>query len=150
MKKHTRQRIILDIIKEHEVETQEELAEYLLDRKIDITQATISRDIKELRLVKVLTPNGKYKYATMDSQYEGVDGRLNNIFNSTVLSVEKTESMIVLKTLPGAAKLCAIIIDGLNIEGVAGTIAGDDTLFVAINKKGMIDSVLSDIKDLLK
>lgn len=73
MKKHTRQRVILDIIKENEIETQEELAEYLLDRKIDITQATISRDIKELRLIKVLTPKGKYKYATMDSQYEGVD-----------------------------------------------------------------------------
>ena len=150
MKKHTRQRIILDIIRENEIETQEELSKHLLDRKIDITQATISRDIKELRLVKVLTPNGKYKYATIDSQYEGVDERLNNIFNATVLSVEKAENMIVLKTLSGAAKLCAIIIDGLNIEDVVGTIAGDDTVFVAIKKKDMMDSVLSDIKDLLK
>ena len=150
MKKHTRQRIILDIIRENEIETQEELSKHLLDRKIDITQATISRDIKELRLVKVLTPNGKYKYATIDSQYEGVDERLNNIFNATVLSVEKAENMIVLKTLSGAAKLCAITIDGLNIEDVVGTIAGDDTVFVAIKKKDMMDSVLSDIKDLLK
>ena len=82
----------------------------------------------------------------MDSQYEGIDKRLSNIFNSTIVSVEKAENMIVLKTLSGAAKLCATIIDSLNIEGVAGTVAGDDTVFVAIKKKSMID-LLSDIKD---
>ncbi len=66
----------MDIIENNEIETQEELAQCLLERDIDITQATISRDIKELRLIKVLTPNGKYKYATMDSQYEGIDKRI--------------------------------------------------------------------------
>lgn len=150
MKKHTRQRIILDIIKENEIETQEELAEHLLDRKINITQATISRDIKELRLVKVLTSKEKYKYATIDSQYDGIDSKLNNIFNATVLSVEKTESLIILKTLSGAAKLCASTIDNSCIEGVAGTIAGEDTVFIAISRKNIIDSVLSDIQNLLK
>lgn len=150
MKKYTRQRIILDIIENFEIETQEELAQYLFEREIDITQATISRDIKELRLVKVLTPDGKYKYATMDSQYEGIDERLKNVFKSTVLSVDKAENMLVVKTLPGAAQICAAAVDNLKIEGVVGTIAGDDTIFVAIEEKNIIDSVLSHIKELLK
>src|SRR5699024_1004562 len=147
---YSRQRIILDIIENFEIETQEELAQYLFEREIDITQATISRDIKELRLVKVLTPDGKYKYATMDSQYEGIDERLKNVFKSTVLSVDKAENMLVVKTLPGAAQICAAAVDNLKIEGVVGTIAGDDTIFVAIEEKNIIDSVLSHIKELLK
>ena len=101
MKKYTRQRIILDLIENVEIETQEELADHLLKRGIDITQATISRDIKELRLVKVLTSSGKYKYATMDSQHEGANERLAKIFKSSVLNVSKAGNIIVIKTLPG-------------------------------------------------
>lgn len=150
MKKYARQRIILDIIENNEIETQEELAQCLLERDIDITQATISRDIKELRLIKVLTPNGKYKYATMDSQYEGIDKRLNNVFKSTVLSVGKAENILVVKTLSGAAQICAMAIDNLKIEGVVGTIAGEDTIFVAVKDKNYINSVHLEIKELLK
>lgn len=150
MKKYTRQRIILDLIENNEIETQEELANCLLERGIDITQATISRDIKELRLVKVLTSRGKYKYATMDSQHDGVHDRLIKIFRSSVLSVDKAGSIIVIKTLPGAAQVCASAVDHFKIEGIAGTIAGDDTIFLAISHLGILEDVLVDIQNLLK
>ncbi len=150
MKKYTRQRIMLDLIENYEIETQEELADYLLERGIEITQATISRDIKELRLVKVLTSGGKYKYATMDSQYEGINERLIKVFKSSVLSVDKAENIIVIKTLPGAAQICASAIDNFKIEGAAGTIAGDDTIFIAVSRMDLTESTLGNIQNLLK
>ncbi|HHV39022.1 MAG TPA: arginine repressor [Tepidimicrobium sp.] len=150
MKKYTRQRIILDLIENIEIETQEELGEHLLKRGIEITQATISRDIKELRLVKVLTPEGKYKYATMDSQHEGINERLINIFRSSVLNVNKAEGIIVIKTLPGAAQVCASALDNFKMEGIAGTIAGDDTIFIAISHRDMVDKTFKTIQGLLK
>jgi transcriptional regulator of arginine metabolism len=150
MKKYTRQRFILDLIEKYEIETQEELADYLLDRGIEITQATISRDIKELRLVKVLASNGNYKYATMDSQHEGANERLIKIFKSSVLSVDRAENIIVIRTLPGAAQVCASAVDNFKIEGIAGTIAGDDTIFIAISDKELVDSALEIIQNFLK
>ncbi len=150
MNKYTRQRIILNLINKYEIETQEELAEHLLEQGIDITQATISRDIKELRLVKVLTSTGKYKYATMDSSHDGIYQRLSNIFKSSVLNVEAAENIVVIKTLPGAAQVCASAIDNFNIEGIVGTIAGDDTIFIAIKSIDLMDCVLTSIQNLLK
>ncbi|NLW22413.1 MAG: arginine repressor [Tissierellia bacterium] len=150
MRKYTRQRLILDLIENYDIETQEELADHLFKKGIEITQATISRDIKELRLVKVLTPNGKYKYATMDSQYEGVNERLKKIFKSSVISMDKAENLIVIKTLPGAAQICASAIDNLKIDGVAGTIAGNDTIFVAVFRRDMVDVTYENIQTLLK
>lgn len=150
MNKYTRQRIILNLIKKYEIETQEELAEHLFRQGIDITQATISRDIKELRLVKVLTSSGKYKYATMDSSYDGAHQRLGNIFKSSVLSVEAAENIVVIKTLPGAAQVCASAIDNFQINGVVGTIAGDDTIFVAIESMDLMDCILASIQNFLK
>ena len=150
MKKYTRQRIILDLIENIEIETQEELADYLLEKGIEITQATISRDIKELRLVKVLTSNGKYKYATIDNQYEGANERLAKILKSSVLSVDRAENIIVIKTLPGAAQVCASAVDNFKIEGIVGTIAGDDTIFIVISRSDMVESALNNIQNLLR
>ena len=150
MKKYTRQRIILDLIENIEIETQEELADYLLEKGIEITQATISRDIKELRLVKVLTSNGKYKYATIDNQYEGANERLAKILKSSVLSVDRAENIIVIKTLPGAAQVCASAVDNFKIEGIAGTIAGDDTIFIVISRSDIVESALNNIQNLLR
>ncbi|CCQ96011.1 Arginine repressor [[Clostridium] ultunense Esp] len=150
MRKYTRQSIILDLIENHEIETQEELADHLLKKGIQITQATISRDIKELRLVKVLTTNKKYKYATIDNQYEGTSERLIRIFKSSVLSIERAENIIVIKTLPGAARICASTVDNLKFNGIVGTIAGYDTIFIAMEKMNMINSLLENLQNLLK
>ena len=98
----------------------------------------------------MLTSTGKYKYATMDSSHDGIYQRLSNIFKSSVLNVEAAENIVVIKTLPGAAQVCASAIDNFNIEGIVGTIAGDDTIFVAIKSIDLMDCVLTSIQNLLK
>lgn len=135
MKKYTRQRIILDLINTNEVETQEELAELLEDKGINITQATISRDIKELRLIKVLSGKGKYKYASMETKAEGITDRLVVIFKTSVLNVTKLDNLIIIKTIPGAAQVCATVLENFKVPGVEGIIAGDDTIFAAVRKE---------------
>lgn len=150
MKKHIRQRVILDIINNYEVETQEELLQYLINRGINITQATISRDIKELKLIKVQSTDGKYKYATMDNKSRTIDKRLSEILKYFIISIEKAGNMIVINTISDAAKICAKAIKSNNIEGIIGIIAGEDTIFVAIKDINMVNSVLEEIKNLLK
>lgn len=150
MKKHIRQRIILDLINNYEIETQEELLEYLVNRGINITQATVSRDIKDLRLIKVQASDGKYKYATMDNQYRSINNRLIEILKYSIINIERASNLIVIKTIPDAARICASAIENNRIEGIVGTIAGEDTIFVAIKDVDMVDLVLEEIKNLLK
>ncbi|MTI65445.1 MAG: arginine repressor [Firmicutes bacterium] len=149
MKKYARQGKILDLIEEHEVETQEELAKLLKDNGIDVTQATVSRDIKELRLVKVLAKSGKYKYAAMGQNPDGITDRLVNIFKNSIISMSEAGHILVISTLPGAAQISASAIDSLNLEEIVGTIAGDDTIFVAINKREKVKEVMDIFYKLL-
>ncbi|EOC99610.1 arginine repressor [Caldisalinibacter kiritimatiensis] len=149
MKKYARQSKILELIDDKEIETQEELADNLKDLGIDVTQATISRDIKELRLVKVLSKSGKYKYAPMGHKTEGISERLIKIFENSVLSIEKAGNLLVIKTLPGAAQICGSAIDSLSVEEIVGTIAGDDTIFVAISNIDKVDNILDLFNNIL-
>jgi len=149
MKKYQRQSKILELIENFEMETQEDLSNYLKRAGIDITQATISRDIKELRLVKVLSKNGKYKYALMEDNKEGTTERLIKIFKSSVIDFNVAENIIIIKTLPGAAQVCASAIDTAKIDGIAGSIAGNDTIFVAIEKEEKTDYVLKILTSFL-
>jgi transcriptional regulator of arginine metabolism len=146
MKKYTRQTKILDLISKKEIETQEELAEGLRAMGIDVTQATISRDIKELRLVKIMSNSGKYKYATIGQSQEGITDRLNKIFENSVVSIDNAMNTIVLKTIPGAAQICASAIDFMGLEEIVGTLAGDDTVFVVIRTLEDVEHVLVEFK----
>lgn len=146
MKKYTRQTKILELISRAEIETQEELADGLKAMGIDVTQATISRDIKELRLVKVMSKNGKYKYATIGQSQEGITDRLNKIFENSVVSIDNALNLIVLKTIPGAAQICASAIDNMGVDEIVGTLAGDDTVFVAVRNMEYLEKVLEEFK----
>jgi transcriptional regulator of arginine metabolism len=146
MKKYTRQTKILELISKSEVETQEELAEGLKAMGIDVTQATISRDIKELRLVKVMSKSGKYKYATIGQSQEGITDRLNKIFENSIVSIDNAMNIIVIKTIPGAAQICASAIDYMGVDEVVGTLAGDDNVFVAIRTLEDVDYVMQEFK----
>ncbi|WMJ76233.1 MULTISPECIES: arginine repressor [unclassified Sedimentibacter] len=146
MKKYTRQTKILELISKKEVETQEELADGLKAMGIDVTQATISRDIKELRLVKVMAKSGKYKYATIGQSQEGITDRLYKIFENSVVSIDNALNIIVLKTIPGAAQICASAIDFMGVDDIVGTLAGDDTVFVAIRSMDNVEYVLEEFK----
>lgn len=141
MKKYARQGKILKIIETCEIETQEELTERLSALGIDITQATISRDIKELGLVKVLNSEGRYIYKPISLKQDNMKERLRKIFSTSILSITTAGHIIVIKTIPGGAQISAAAIDALEIAEIAGTIAGDDTVFVAISDATKIEQI---------
>ncbi|OAA83317.1 arginine repressor [Clostridium ljungdahlii] len=128
--KVTRHAKILEIINSNDIETQEELADRLKKSGMNVTQATVSRDIKELKLIKVLSDSGKYKYATISHTKNFLSNKLVNIFSQTVTSVENINNFIIVKTISGSASAAAEAIDSLNFGGIAGSIAGDNTIFV--------------------
>ncbi len=127
--KFQRQTKILELIEKEPLETQEELSARLRDAGFDTTQATVSRDIKELRLIKVMTADGTYRYATSASEQEGgMQTRVRRIFRESVTSVAVAQNMVVIKTLPGLASAAAYAIDAMREPTVVGTLAGDDTV----------------------
>lgn len=149
MKKYTRQSKVLELIENNEIETQEELADHLKKIGIEVTQATISRDIRELRLIKVLSKSGKYKYATMGQNVESTTDRLIKIFKNSIVSINIAGHLLVIKTLPGAAQICGSAVDSLGIDEIVGTIAGDDTIFVAVSNINKINEIRDIFQKLL-
>ena len=134
--KTKRQAMILQIIKEQEIETQEELAEVLRNKGIDVTQATVSRDVKELRLVKVLTSNGRYRYGVpYEPVYGDVIGRARRSFQEYVMEIGYSQNMIILKTLSGTANAVAAAIDDVDWPEILATVAGDDTILVIVKSE---------------
>lgn len=140
---------ILEIINTKDIDTQEELAEELKRRGMDVTQATVSRDIKELKLIKVLSNEGKYKYATI-SQNDGLlSNKLVNVFSNTVVSVDNVQNFVVVKTLSGSGSAAAEAIDSMNFEGIAGTIAGDNTIFILTINEEKAQDIVKKLRKML-
>ena len=148
--KTVRQVTILDIIEKSEIETQEELADALRQRGIQVTQATVSRDIKELRLLKVLTPMGTYKYATADKAENGLTDRFIRMLAESVLSVAASANMVVIKTLSGSASVAAEALDSFHWPEVLGTIAGDNTIFMVVRTMDEVQTVVERIQEMMK
>lgn len=129
--KESRQQAILSIIREYDVRTQEELAMELRARGFEVTQATVSRDIRELGVVKIASKDGGYKYAAPPSPLPpDALGRVQRTFQDYVKDVAFSGCLLVIKTHPGSAMVVAAALDALNLDGVAGTIAGDDAVLV--------------------
>ncbi len=147
--KVTRHAKILEIINTKEIETQDELADELKRGGMDVTQATVSRDIKELKLTKVLSNNGKYRYAAISPSENYLSNKLVNIFTQTVLQVENVDNFIVIKTISGSAAAAAEALDSLNLDGIAGTIAGDNTLFILTRNLDKAKEIVQKIKKML-
>lgn len=148
--KTVRQVAILDIIEKQEIETQEELASSLNARGIRVTQATVSRDIKELRLLKVLTPSGKYKYATGDQADNNLTDRFIRMLAESLLSVSSANNLIVVKTLSGSANVAAEALDSMHWPEVLGTLAGDNTVLLIIRSNEETLTVTSRIREMMK
>ncbi len=121
---------IKELIKRFDIDTQEELLVRLRESGCDVTQATVSRDIKELRLVKVLSSKGKYRYSTGNENSKDISTKYISLFNDSVLSVEAAQNMLVIKCMSGMAQAVCAAMDANNIQGFLGTLAGDDTIFV--------------------
>lgn len=121
---------IKEIVSQREIETQEELISALFECGYSVTQATISRDIKELQLVKVVGTNGRYKYAIPMSSNMMSTSSLRRKLTEVFVSIAKAKNLLVLKVLPGNAHSIGAVIDGMSMPGLLGTIAGDDTLLL--------------------
>lgn len=149
--KSQRQAKILEIISNKNVETQEQLLAALQEAGFRGTQATISRDIKELRIVKELTSLGTYRYATSSNELSGTfSARLNAIFRECVVSFDYAQNIIVIRTLPGLASAAASAIDAMNMSAVVGSLAGDDTVMVVMRDVNTAATFCSEIRNLLK
>lgn len=148
--KSERQQAILAIIAQQEVETQEQLLEALKARGIDATQATISRDIKQLRLVKELSPGGVYKYSSAQRRTSSdTDGRLRTIFRESVTSFDLAQNIVVLKTLPGLANAAAAALDSMDLPELVGTLAGDDTAILIMRTNSSAQAFCDEAHTLL-
>ena len=130
--KYSRHSKIIEIIKEHDVETQHELANLLIDSDFSVTQATVSRDIKELRLIKILSKNGRYKYSESNESSQLISDRFMKLYKDAVLEVDYAQNIVVVRTLTGSANAAAAAIDALKVKKIVGTIAGDDTIFLLV------------------
>ena len=145
-----RQNVIMEIIAQQDIETQNQLLEALAARGVKSTQATLSRDIRDMRLIKELGPNGNYRYVMAASQDSAdLDARLKKIFKECVLSYDLAQNILVIKTLPGLAQAAGSTLDGMDIPGLVGTIAGDDTAFLALKGPDAAVKLYHELEQLL-
>ena len=150
MIKSLRHEMILDIIENQTIETQEDIAAALKARNVFVTQATISRDIKELRLVKTMSAKGAYKYATVDRAESGITDRFGRIFSESALSIDSAGNLLVIKTISGAANAACEALDAMKWPGIMGTIAGDNTLLVIARSADDVDDIVRRFKTMVR
>ncbi|MBQ1458444.1 arginine repressor [Butyrivibrio fibrisolvens] len=148
MKKNRHSKII-ELIENNEVETQEQLADLLKKDGYDVTQATVSRDIRELRLTKVQTGDGRQKYRVMDHNDEELQDKYIKVLQSGFVSMDKAGNMLVLRTVSGMAMAVAAALDALHLSQIIGCIAGDDTIFAAIRTEEDVQEVIDRIREML-
>ena len=135
MARNSRQSKILELISTNEIETQEELVSSLKDANFDVTQATISRDIKELGLIKILTDSKKYKYAVVSSSVQALSNKCLNIFKECVISVKSAMNLTIVKVIKGTAGMVSNLIDQLSMSQILGCTYGDDTVMVITSEQ---------------
>ncbi len=148
--RYSRQNKVLELISKYEIETQEKLCQMLKDSGYNVTQATVSRDIKELQLVKILSPTGKYKYTVSNSNDGPINDRFIKIFKETILTVDAAGNIIVVKTLSGCGPAAGEAIDSLGLNHIIGSVAGDNTVLLVINDIANIKEILSEFDNILK
>ena len=149
MARSLRQSKILELISVKETETQDELAKELKNANFDITQATISRDIKELGLTKILSSSGKYKYAILGNEQQGVSSKYINIFKECVISVKNALNLAVIKTIKGMGGSVASFIDKLNLIDLMGTTFGDDTVLLIFPSTALSSEAVVTLNNIL-
>lgn len=130
MARSSRQSKILEIIQSKEIETQDDLVKELRSLNYDITQATISRDIKELGLIKIMSDSKKYKYAYVDNSDQQVSGKFMGIYKESIISIKTAQNLVVVKTLKGVSNAISLFVDKLSFKNVLGTTYGDETVMI--------------------
>ena len=148
--KAKRQALIREIVEAQSIQTQEELAEALRAHGMVVTQATVSRDIREMHLLKVLAEDGSYRYATMEKSDSGMNDRLIRMLTDSVVEMNSANNLIVIHTLPGSAHVAAEAIDSLKWPETIGTIAGDNTILVIVRTNEEVDAVMKRFRGIIK
>ena len=140
---------IIELINKYEIDTQEELTKRLQDAGFKVTQATVSRDIRELKLTKVSGDNGKQKYVVLQNKESDLYDKYVQVLRTGFLSMDKAQNILVIKTVAGMAMAVAAALDELHISGIVGSIAGDDTIMCAVRDNEEIVKVMEQIKKLV-
>lgn len=148
--KYSRHAKILELIEKYHIETQEELAEKLKEHGMDVTQATVSRDIKELRLIKVMSDNGSYRYASISPNESNISNKLLRVFAESFVSCDYANNLLVVKTLPGMAQAAASAVDSLKWADIVGTIAGDDTIMIACRTEKIAEELVGRFNRMIR
>ena len=147
--RYSRQHKILELINTYEIGTQDDLVTILRNNGYNVTQATVSRDIKELQLVKVLSSKGKYKYVSNQSKDLPASDRFSKIFRETITSFNSSGNIVVVKTLSGCGAAAGEAMDNGGIDHIIGSVAGDNTIFLLIDSEENVPYVLEQFKEML-
>ena len=140
----------LELIKKHDIETQEELSDYLQKEGYQVTQATVSRDIRELKLTKVAMSNGRQKYAALTEANEDLSEKYTRVFRDAFVSMDMAQNILVIKTVSGMAMAVAAAIDAMHLHEIVGCIAGDDTIMCAVRSVDDTIAVMSRLRKLVE
>ena len=149
LKKDARQKLIIDLIEKNEIATQEELCELLEKEGYKATQATVSRDIRELSLTKIPTEKNGLKYVRIGSSSGAMEEKYSRVLRDGYVAMDKAQSILVLRTVSGMAMAVAAAIDAMHLEEVAGCIAGDDTIMIAVRDAGNTDELMTKIREIV-
>ena len=141
---------MLELIKKHNIETQEELSDYLQKEGYQVTQATVSRDIRELKLTKVAMSNGRQKYAALTEANEDLSEKYTRVFRDAFVSMDMAQNILVIKTVSGMAMAVAAAIDAMHLHEIVGCIAGDDTIMCAVRSVDDTIAVMSRLRKLVE
>lgn len=147
MHRNARQQKILEIIAVKEIDTQEELCSELNKLNFNVTQATISRDIKDLKLYKISGNTKKYRYACLESDDDTVSGRMKNIFRECVQKISYANNIIVIKTMRGNGATAGTFVDSLQLKEVIGSVAGDDTLLIVVDNNENTPTIADKLRE---
>ena len=148
--KAKRQAKLLELIQKNDIETQEELSDYLEREGYQVTQATVSRDIRELKLTKVTTGGGRQKYVALQGAAEDLTERYVRVFRDGFVSMDMAQNILVIKTVSGMAMAVAAALDAMNMKEIVGSIAGDDTIMCAIRSTEETQALMSRLRGIVE
>lgn len=145
--KNSRQKKILELIEKYDIDTQELMIEKLKESGINATQTTISRDIRELKLIKGISPSGVYRYVLPTQKRENSTPVLNSALTDSVTGIEAAGNIVVVKTYPGMANALAVCVDSLEKPHIVGSVAGDDTILLVVRTTEIANDVCRELRE---
>lgn len=148
--KRERHEVVVDLINRYDIETQEELAAYLRKEGFEVTQATVSRDIRELNLSKIAAGNGRQKYIILQKEDAKLNDKFIRVLRDGFVSMDMAQNILVIKTVQGMAMAVAAAVDAMHFSEIVGCIAGDDTIFAAVRSVDDTRAVMEKLDEIIK